>query len=114
MTPRLGQIVNYTPTLQQRNEMKERHCNQPEELPAVVVAVFTPEMVNLKVLLDGPGDIWATSSPQGKLEGQWDFYPKTKKKSEVAEEVDATEVDSTKTEATADIDNTDENAEKVS
>lgn len=75
MGPKLGQIVNYTPTLQQRNEMKERHCNQPEELPAVVVAVHTPEVVNLKVLLDGPGDKWATSVHQGLEEGEWDFYP---------------------------------------
>ena len=38
---------------------------------AVVVAVHTPPAVNLKVLLDGNDDYWATSVTEGDSPGHW-------------------------------------------
>jgi hypothetical protein len=45
--------------------------------PAVVVAVFgNGEHVNLKVLLDGNDDYWATSRPEGDTPGTWAWPPR--------------------------------------
>jgi hypothetical protein len=78
---KVGMIVNYQTTEQDQNKMSEHRsvCNVRAELPAVVVAVNGKDSVNLKVLLDGQGDIWATSSPQGDTPGCWSFYPEEKK-----------------------------------
>ena len=44
---------------------------------AVVVAVFgNGEHVNLKVLLDGNDDHWATSRPEGTSPGTWAWPPR--------------------------------------
>lgn len=40
-------------------------------LPAIVVRVFGPALVNLQVLLDGEGSLWATSRHPGAEPGQW-------------------------------------------
>ena len=77
---KVGMIVNYKTTEQDQTKMSEHRsvCNVREELPAVVTAV-NPESVNVKVLLDGQGDLWATSCPQGDTPGCWNFYPEEKK-----------------------------------
>lgn len=72
MKPTLGRIVLYKPTAAQIVKMANApNCNTSELLPAIVVAVWSPTTVNLKVHLDGEGDLWATSAQQGTLEGQW-------------------------------------------
>lgn len=73
----LGLIVSYKPTERECLRMSEHRsvCNVQPELPAVIVAFGPPDTVNLKVLLDGQGDIWATSVLQGDEEGEWNFYP---------------------------------------
>ena len=78
MKLKIGMIVCYKPTSTEMGYMKERHsvCNIKEELPAVVVAIDEDtEVVNLKVLLDGQGDIWATAVVYGEGVGEWEFYP---------------------------------------
>lgn len=45
--------------------------------PALVVKRFTYQTVNLRVLLDGPDDLWATSRYYGDQPGQWRDYPGT-------------------------------------
>lgn len=77
MKLRKGMIVNYHPTPTECGKMREHRstCNISEELPAVVVHVHSDDVVNLKVLLDGVGDLWATEVKSGDGVGEWDFYP---------------------------------------
>jgi len=78
MKLKVGTIVGYKPTATEMGLMRERRsvCNIQEDLPAVIVAIDPEnETVNLKVLLDGQGDIWATGVKQGEEVGQFDFYP---------------------------------------
>lgn len=42
-----------------------------QEYPAVVVAKFSEDMVNLQVLLDGNDSFWATSRHEGTDPGNW-------------------------------------------
>jgi len=42
---------------------------------ALVTAVWSPTLVNLKVMLDGNDDLWVTSRPQGEKPGYWDWMP---------------------------------------
>lgn len=79
MNPTIGRVVNYHTTDAQRIRMKHNNnCNVSELLPAIIVAVWGPYIVNLKVLLDGEGDLWATSVQEGTGEGQWE-WPKIEK-----------------------------------
>lgn len=43
---------------------------------AVIVRVFSPETVNLQVLLDGNDAYWATSRAEGDEPGQWSWPPR--------------------------------------
>ena len=86
---RVGLVVSYKTTAADQAKMAEHRsvCNVIEELPAVVVAIDEKNyQVNLKVLLDGQGDIWAKDVVQGDEEGQWEFYPEP-------EELQLTDVD---------------------
>lgn len=75
MKPKIGQIVEYIPTQEDENYMGNTNtiCNKSKLLPAVIVAVWGDTCVNLKVFLDGVGELWRTSSIQGNLPGQWHF-----------------------------------------
>ena len=74
MHPTIGRIVLYNTTDSQRIKMKNsQNCNVSEVLPATVVAVWSPIMVNLKVHLDGEGDLWVTSVHMGTGEGEWEW-----------------------------------------
>lgn len=42
--------------------------------PALIVQRFSYTTANLRVLLDGPDDLWATSRTYGDLPGQWRDY----------------------------------------
>jgi len=84
MKLKIGMIVSYKPTAYEMGFMKERQsvCNIKETLPAIIVAIdqFDDEdndeapVVNLKVLLDGQGDIWAKDVKQGDEVGQWKLF----------------------------------------
>jgi len=80
MKVRVGMIVSYKTTEADQARMAEHRtvCNVKAELPAVVVNVDEDvngdEVVNLKVLLDGQGEIWVKDAAQGDEAGQWDFY----------------------------------------
>lgn len=78
MEPTIGRVVIYIPTEEEKERMRalnraDGSCNVSNELPAIVVNVFDSTMVNLKVLLDGEGTLWATSRCEGNLEGHWHF-----------------------------------------
>lgn len=77
MKLKIGMIVNYKPTAYEMGIMKEKQsvCNIKENLPAVVVSIDEENyLVNLKVLLDGKGDIWAKDVVQGDEVGQWEWF----------------------------------------
>lgn len=48
--------------------------NGANESPAVVVHVFGPDCVNLRVLCDGQATLWVTSAMRGTEPGNW--YPR--------------------------------------
>ena len=47
--------------------------NFAEVLPAIVVRVWSDDVVNLKIFTDGPEDIWTTSIPKGTEPNQWNW-----------------------------------------
>lgn len=53
--PTVGRIVNYYPSKNDPNH------NSAEVLPAIIVRVWSNEVVNLKVINDGEVDFWKTS-----------------------------------------------------
>jgi len=79
MKPTIGRIVIYTTTDDDKNYMRINHCNVVDELPAVIVNVWgdtEDACVNLKVMLDGHGDMWKTSIPRKSDINKdlcWDF-----------------------------------------
>lgn len=76
MAPTLGRIVHYVPTAEERGQLNASG-NNSEVLPAIIVGVWTPETVNLKVFTDGNGpDIWATSVVYGEGERTWSWPPR--------------------------------------
>lgn len=73
--PTIGRIVIYNTTKDDRSQLGPfNNSNVSDKLPAIVVAVWDNECVNLKVIVDGSiPDIWKTSVCQGKKEGDWDW-----------------------------------------
>lgn len=56
--PHSGQIVYYH--VSPHDDPDTKH-NQAKLLPAIIVMVWSDEVVNLKVFTDGPNDTWKTS-----------------------------------------------------
>lgn len=79
MTPTIGRIVHYRMSdydvsCANAGPFSKNPVRAGDVLPAVVVATHGTSCVNLKVLLDGHGDYWATSRVEGDGPGQW-FWP---------------------------------------
>lgn len=70
MKPTIGRIVIYNQTEYSKNSIQG---NKPDQLPAVIVAVWGEVTVNLKVLTDGVNDLWITSASKGDGPGQWNW-----------------------------------------
>lgn len=89
--PTIGRIVLYK-------------CMDGETRPAMIVAVWTPDMVNLKVILDDSNDYrtgrgftmhecvnglaWRTSVKRGEGKGEWDWMPYQKGQAAKTEELE--------------------------
>jgi hypothetical protein len=71
--PTVGRHVLYTPTAAERDEWAGNPIAPGEQLPAVIVAVWSDECVNLRVLQDGPDVPWVTSVPLGTGEYTWQW-----------------------------------------
>lgn len=69
----IGRIVIYNTTQLDRDFFSSTYSNTPARLPAIVVAVWSDECVNLKVIGDGHHDLWKTSIMKGDSEGQWNW-----------------------------------------
>jgi hypothetical protein len=64
MEPTIGRIVLFTLDEQNEKRITEENGNNATcspVLPAVIVKVWSASCVNLKVLTDGPKDLWVTS-----------------------------------------------------
>lgn len=73
MKPTIGRVVIFTTTEEQKVKMKVDGCNVQDKLPATIVSVHGEECVNLKVQLDGPGEMWVTSALKGDAPYQWEW-----------------------------------------
>ena len=75
MTPTIGRIVIYNSTKDEKEQMRLNGANIQNQLPAVVVAVWSDTCVNLKVITDGPKgtELWKTSALLGESEGNWNW-----------------------------------------
>jgi hypothetical protein len=68
MKPTIGRIVIY----HLDEEQAEKINNYQSQAPAIITSVHG-ELVNLKVLLDGENNLWATSRQEGTEEGKWSW-----------------------------------------
>lgn len=68
--PSVGRIVHYHVGAFDGPEMRHNHTEE-EDLPAVIVRVWSDTCVNLKVFTDGPTDVWKTSVLLGDKPGEW-------------------------------------------
>lgn len=68
--PKVGDVVLYR--VLEQDEPNLRH-NAPVILPAIITAVWGPAYVNLKVITDGPSNVWKSSVCRGDDPGGWNF-----------------------------------------
>lgn len=78
MKPTVGRIVNYKLSEYDHDNLKNNFYKDSEgklegTLPAVIVRVWSETTVNLKVITDGPIDVWKTSVSQGDQPGNWNW-----------------------------------------
>ena len=83
--PTVGRIVLYRPrnpnhpflpgysTPADGSALDASSHNYAEVVPAVIVRVWSPSCVNLKVFADGPATPWHTSVNFGDQPGQWSW-----------------------------------------
>lgn len=100
MKPSIGRIVLYTLTEDDAQAINKRRVDFDQHrktdaytdtgyvahygnearagdtYPAVVIRVWSDDLVNAKVLLDGTDTYWATSRPQGDEAGHWNWPPR--------------------------------------
>ena len=74
----IGRIVLYRPTLEDKHAWggtySDVHRDTPVASPAIIVAVWSPTCVNLRVFVDdATNPPWVTSSVRGDEPGQWNF-----------------------------------------
>ena len=85
MPASMGRIVHYTLTEQDAQAINQRRADfadhrgntarEGDAYPAVIVRTWESSQ-NLKVLLDGTDDFWATSRTQGDGPGRWIWPPR--------------------------------------
>jgi hypothetical protein len=70
-----GDVSQIDANLPQSRGLQVRNpVSEGQVLPAVVVAIFgSDSTANLKVLLDGEDDYWATSRTLGEGNGHWSW-----------------------------------------
>ncbi|MEM8506218.1 MAG: hypothetical protein AAF717_00250 [Bacteroidota bacterium] len=73
----IGRIVRYAPTEQEQLKITGMGCLAAKELPALVVETNGAK-ANLKVQLNGPGELFVKEVKEGKKPGTWQWPPVTK------------------------------------
>jgi hypothetical protein len=81
--PTLCKIVLYVLSEADEMHIKMRKLNDGgnyaaagNRYPALVVGAWGHQSCNLRVFLDGPGDIWVTSRVEGTGPGTWRWPPR--------------------------------------
>lgn len=96
-TPTVGRIVYYKLSEQDALSINKRRKDFQEDpkkeigtgeqyhvgnrvevgqiVAAIVVAVWSPTLLNLKCMLDGNDDLWVTGAQQGDQDRNWDWMP---------------------------------------
>jgi hypothetical protein len=74
----VGRIVHYRPTPEQGDLWTKDGNPITEEtvLPAIVVAVWDDNKVNMRVFTDGSSMPWVTSVEEGEARGSWGWPPR--------------------------------------
>ena len=68
----IGDVVIYNTTEEDREKMVgQENCNVQMMLPAIVVAAWGQNCVNLQVICDGEMELWKTSCLKGEREMNW-------------------------------------------
>lgn len=79
MKPTIGRVVIYKTTEEDKDyfrslTQKWQTINVSDQLPAMIVAVWSDTCINVQVMLDGvQSTMWKTSVNQGDVEGQWSW-----------------------------------------
>lgn len=73
--PTIGRMVIYWPTEEEIELMRQNpDMNVVTQMPATVVNVWSDEVINLRVHIDGAGsDWWKTSVQKGADQGEWSW-----------------------------------------
>lgn len=72
MKPTIGRIVVYSTTSLDQRMINEHPHNTPrEQTPAIIVFVNDDNSVNLKLFIDGCGELYKKDVVQGNEIGQW-------------------------------------------
>lgn len=71
-SPYIGQIVLYHVSPTNAPDLTHNHTEH-EDLPAIIVRVWSDTCVNIKVITDGPVDVWKTSVVLGDQPGEWSY-----------------------------------------
>ncbi len=74
--PTVGRIVHYNVREGESGIINFNGVRGGDVLPAIVVRVWTPTCVNLRIVCDGVHDAWQTSVCYGTLPGQWSWPPR--------------------------------------
>jgi hypothetical protein len=69
----VGDIVIYHTNKEDKQLMRNAQANIQDHLPAIVVAVWSPTCLNLRVIGDGNYFAWKTSIANGTTESTWSF-----------------------------------------
>ncbi|WP_030747600.1 hypothetical protein [Streptomyces sp. NRRL F-5135] len=88
MQPTIGRIVHYRlKTTDVERIASQRRIypelaagnlvNEGDAVPALIVRVWHGTLCNLRLILDGPDDLWVTSRPEGDTPGRWTWPPRT-------------------------------------
>lgn len=69
--PSIGRIVIYKLTEEDKEISRKAGDNVTDEVPAIIVNVWSDTCLNLRVFVDGNYTWWKTSTPEGDQPGNW-------------------------------------------
>ena len=73
MKPTIGRVVIYNTTEEDKASAGKNFDNVVQQLPAIIVNVWSDTCINVRVFSDGGGMLWKTSINQGDQPGQWNW-----------------------------------------
>lgn len=73
MKPTIGRVVIYNTTEEDKASARKNFDNVVQQLPAIIVNVWSDTCINVRVFSDGGSMLWKTSINQGDQPGQWNW-----------------------------------------